>query len=237
MIMNINSKVISLMNFADSYTVKTRAQLFQNELNWISAKTGRMPSQALFIPYAYKGGNYPGFFRDVADIFSLSGVRLTDITTGDPAGLIAAAEAIVVCGGDITALINKLKSLITPAFNPFNTLKDRINSGIPYIGWNEGSAIISPKYFGAPSTLLSPGINACPFQIITNYKDPSQNRNSVKNYLLTNTFISKAIAMTDVYDGSSVRLEESGSGMIDNATVPYPLVITYKIVNGNLEES
>lgn len=225
------------MNFADSYTVKTRAPLFQNELNWISAKTGRTPSQALFIPYAYKGGNYPGFFREVADIFFQAGVKLKDIASGGPAALIAEAEALVVCGGDITALISKLNSLVTPEFNPYNAVKDRINNGIPYIGWNEGSAVISPKYFSPPSNILSPGIDACPFQIITNYKDPAQNRNHVKNYLMANPFISKAIAHTDVHDGGSIRLEESGAGIIDGATVSYPLVIRYKIVNGNLEES
>ena len=228
---------MSLMNFADSYTVKTRALLFQNELNWVSAKTGKMPSQALFISYAYKGGNFPVFFHDVADIFNHSGVKLTDIASGDPAALINNAEAFVVCGGDITALINKLTSLVTPEFNPFNAIKYRINSGISYIGWNEGSAIASPKYFGPPSNVLSPGINACPYQIIANYKDPAQNRNSVKNYLTANSFIDMAVAMADVPDGSSVRLEESGSGILLSHTVPYPLVIRYKMVSGTLQES
>jgi hypothetical protein len=235
--MIINKKAMSLMNFADSYLVKTRALLFQNEINWISAKTGSKPSKALFIPYAYKGSNYPGFLYDVSNICAKAGVNLTDITTGDPASLIASAEAFVVCGGDITALINKLTSLITTDFNPFNALKERVNCGVPYIGWNEGSAIISPKFFGPPSTIISPGINTCPFQIITNYKDPAQNRIHIKNYLLANPFISKAISLTDVNDGSTVRLEESGSGILDSSPSPYPLVIRYKIVNGNLEES
>lgn len=228
---------MSLMNFADSYNVKTRVQQFQNELNWISGKTGKMPSQALFISYAYKGGNFPVFFHDVAEIFSQAGVKLTDIASGDPSTLINTAEAFVVCGGDIAALINKLASLVTPVFNPFNAIKYRINSGISYIGWNEGSAIISPKYFGPPSNVLSPGINACPYQIITNYKDPAQNRNFVKNYLVANSFIDMAVALAEAPDGSSVRLEESGSGMILSVTVPYPLVIRYKIVGGDLQES
>jgi len=235
--MNVNTKVMSLMNFTDSYTVKTRALLFQNELNWLSAKAGSNPSHALFISYAYKGNSYPDFFRAIEDIFAQAGVILTDIASGDPASLIATAETLVVCGGDITALMNKLTSLITPVFNPFNALKDRVNSGIPYMGWNEGSAIISPKFFLPPANTLSPGIDASPFQIITNYKNPAQNRNNIKNYLQANSFISKAICMVDRQDGTSVRLEESGSGMLDSATAPYPLVIRYKLVNGNLEES
>lgn len=235
--MIVKTKAMSLMNFADSYSVKTRALLFQKELNWISSKTGGMPSQAIFIPYAYKGSNYAVFFNEVEQIFAQANVILTDIASGDPATLIAGAKAFVVCGGDITALINKLTGLVNPAFNPFDAIKDRINSGIPYIGWNEGSAIISPKYFAPPATLVSSGINACPIQIINNYKDPVQNRNYVKSYLLANPFIIKAIAQTDVQDGGSVRLEDTGAGIIDSATVPYPFVIRYQIVNGNLDES
>jgi hypothetical protein len=237
MIMDAIKIALSLMNFPDSYTVKTRALIFQNELNWIASKTGKMPSSALFISYAYKGSNYNGFFLDTAAIFAKAGVKLVDITSGDPAALIMSAEAIVTCGGDITALMSKLNSLVTPAFNPFLAIRDRILGGTPYIGWNEGSALISPKYFMPPSTIIPQGINAFPIQIITNYKDPVQNRLNIKNYLITNPFISKAIAMTDVADGSSTRLEESGSGIIDSSTLPFPQVIRYKIVNGNLEES
>lgn len=228
---------MSLMNFADSYALKTRTTLFQNEFSWIVSKTGRVTSQALFIPYAYKGSNYPGFFNDASAIFGQAGIKLTDITSGDPATLIANAEAIVACGGDVMTLINKLNSMVTGTFNPFNALKNRINAGVPYIGWNEGSAIISPKFFGPPSNVLSPGINASPFQIINNYKDPAQNRTYIKSYLQANSFISKAICQIDQMDGTTVRLEESGSGMIDSATAPYPLVIRYKIVDGNLEET
>jgi len=231
------TKVLTLMNFKDSYIVSTRDQLFQDELDWVLLRIGTRPSEALFISYAYKGTNYPLYFNDLSNIFTAKGIRLTDITSGNPANLIAASQIIVVGGGDITTFLNKMNSLITPSFNPFEAIKNRVDSGVPYIGWNEGSAVISPKFFEPPSNILSPGINASPFQIISNYKDPAQSRNYIKNYLQANPSINKAICLVNRPDGSSVRLEDSGGGILSIPTEPYPYIINYKIVNGNLQES
>jgi peptidase E len=231
------TKVMTLMNFQDSNDVSARVQLFQDELDWVFLKTGTLASEALFIPYAYKGTNYTSYFKDLSYIFSTKGIKLTDITSGNPANLIAAAQIIVIGGGDITTFLSKMNSLVTPVFNPYTAIKSRVDTGIPYIGWNEGSAVCSPKYFNPPSTVLSPGINASPFQIVTNYTNPAQSRNDIKNYLQANPSISKAICLVNRPDGSSVRLEDSGGGILSIPSDPYPYIINYEIVNGNLQES
>jgi len=237
--MNFITKALTLMNFQDSYRVSLRGKLFQDEMNWVFLKTGIHPSDALFISYAYKGDNYPAYFQGVTDIFAKAGIKLNDIASGDPAALIATAKVIVVGGGDIATFMNKMNGLITPAFNPYIAIKNKVEGGVPYIGWNEGSGIISPKYFVPPSNSLLTGINVSPFQIVGNYVSSAANKKAIFDFLVANPAIKKVICQVDRPggDGTSVRLEESGSGMIDSPTAPFPTVINYKIVNGVLIES
>jgi hypothetical protein len=99
----------------------------------------------------------------------------------------------VIGGGDINRLIGAFNSLIYRIFNPYTALKAKIDSGTGFLGWNEGSAIISPKYFAPPAILLPQGIAASPFQIVNNFRngDP-QSRPSILNYLKNNTLIKKS---------------------------------------------
>jgi hypothetical protein len=238
--MKVITKAMTLMNFEDSYDVSLRNQLFQDELDWVFFKSGFRPSEALFISYAYKGGDYPAYFNEVSTVFAQAEIMLTDITSGNPAVQIANAKTIVFGGGDYTVLINKMNSLITPTFNPYLAIKNRLETGIPYIGWNEGSSIISPTYFTPPASAIQNSINGCPFQIICNYLDSPQNRASIFDFLVDRPAIKKVITQEIDQarpDGSSVRLEESGAGMIDSATAPFPTVIRFKIVNGILVAS
>lgn len=232
-------KVMTLMNLQDSYDVNPEILVFQKELDWVFLKAGLHPGNALFIPYAYKGTNYLQYFKDISGIFATKGIVLTDITSGNPAVLIAAAKLIVVGGGDITTFMNKMNSLITPTFNPFTAIKDRIDNSVPYIGWNEGAGIISPKYFTPPSNPQFTGIGASlPFQIVCNYQNSPLSKTTIFNFLNTNNTIKKVICQVTKPDGgSSVRLEDTGAGMINSATDPYPVVINFEIVGGVLKES
>lgn len=225
------------MNFPDSYKVAAMERLIYTELDWVFLKSGARPPDALFVSYAYKGSDYPAYFREVYNVFDKAGINLIDLAAShDPAALIASAKAIVVGGGDITTFINKMSSL---NFDAYLAIKNRIESGIPYIGWNEGSGIISPKYFSPPLNAIPAGINASPFQIVCHYLNSALNRKSIFDFLIANPVIKQAICQVDRPDpdGSSIRLEEAGSGMIDSATAPFPTVIRYKIVNGQLQES
>jgi hypothetical protein len=229
-------KALSLMSFQSGYAVSGRDQLFQNELNWLFLKTGSKPIDALFVSYAYKGTDYPSYFQQVSDIFRREGISLADISSGDPATLINSAKMIVVGGGDINTFLSRMNSLITPEFNPYVAIFTTVQNGIPYLGWNEGSVIASPKYFAPPASASAAGINASPFQILCNYSDSPLNRNAIFSYLSTNPSVKKVIAEIDQLkpDGTSVRLEDTGAGMIDSATAPFPIVTRFKIVNGVL---
>ena len=227
------------MNFPDSYKVTDKDALFQTEISWVFQKAGVSPTDALFVSYAYKGPDYQDYFRQVKDVFAKANVSIIDITSGNAATLIANAKAIVIGGGDIATFVTKMDLLKTSTFNPYTAIRDRVLAGVPYIGWNEGSGVVSPKYFIPDTNATTTGIDGSPFQIVCHYTNSAQNRTTIFNYLKANPFISKLICQTEqlVYDGSSVRLEESGGGMIDSGTEPFPTVIRYKIVNGALQES
>jgi len=231
------SKILSLMRFQDSYLISPRGMLFENELKWVFQKTGSKPEEALFISYAYLGNDYPAYFSQVSDIFKKQGVKLTDITSGNPEELIANARFIVIGGGDIGTFYKKMDSLITPAFNPYLAILDSVQHGVPYMGWNEGSGVISPKYFMPPANALLAGINGSPFEIICNYPDSPQSDAAILNFLLTNTTIPEVAGQPQTSGSGnegSVRLEETGGGIILTPTVPFPFVIRYKVVNGVL---
>lgn len=235
--MKNKSMILSLMRFQDSYLISPRGLLFENELNWVFQKTGSKPGDALFISYAYMGNDYPAYFSQVSDIFKKAGIHLTDIISGNPEELIVNARFIVIGGGDIATFYKKMDSLITLVFNPYLAILDSIQHGVPYMGWNEGSGVISPKYFLPPENALLPGINGSPFQIICNYLDSPQSDSAILNFLLTNATIPEVVGQPQTSGSGnegSVRLEETGGGIILTPTVPFPFVIRYKVVNGIL---
>lgn len=232
-----SKKALALMNFANSYAVSARSSLFQGEINWVIAKSGFKPGNALFIPYACKGTDEATYVNDVAKEFAKAGIPLTDIKSGDPATLIAAAEAIVIGGGDYATLIAKLDSLKTPKFNPYVAIKNRVDARVPFFGWNEGSTIISPKYVTPAINSVADGINFSPFEIVCNFRDSQAVRGLIFNFLNTNPVVRKLItqpAEEFMPDGTSVRLEEAGGGMLESSTAPFPIVIRFEIVNGVL---
>lgn len=231
------TKALSIMNFQDSSDISYRSQLFTDEINWLTSKTGNV-NEALLIPYAYTGSLYSAYVKQIKDIFTPLNINLVDINSGVASSLILNAKMIVIGGGDINALVTKLNVLKTPTFDPYAALKNCINNGIPFLGWNEGAVISSPKYFNPASTTTYPGIGASVFQMVCNYTNSLSNKNVIKNYLLNNPAVKKVICQVAQLkdDKSSVRLEESGGGMIDSQTEPYPIVIHFEIVNGNLVE-
>lgn len=232
-------KIFTLMNFQDSYSLTTRNQLFLNELNWMAGKVS-LPANALFIPYAYAGTNYSTFFNQVVSVFSQANITITDINSGNPQALLNAANMIVMCGGSYSSFKAKMDQLKAGGFDAYAAIKARTDSGVPCMGWNQGSGAVSPYLFTPPSQPIGSGINGSfPFQIITNYTNNQTNRDAIKTLLLASPNITQAICQVNSPggDGTSVRLEETGSGMLDSGTAPYPIIIHYRIVGGQLIES
>jgi peptidase E len=213
------TKFISLTNFRNGYDVSVRKDFILAELDWLFSKVSN-PGEALFIPYAYKGTSYSAFFNDLQIIFDLRHLKLVDINdknAGTPQDLIIKAKMYVFCGGDLAALLGGLNALKTAAFDPYKAIRTNVENGVPYLGWNEGSVIVSPLEYTFPNNTLLAALKVSDYQIIRNYSNSADvTNNPIKEFLSKNRGIRLAFAMVDTLkeDKTSVRLEESGAGMI-----------------------
>jgi dipeptidase E len=96
--------------------------------------------RVLFIPYADVMGAFDGYRARVQQAFDEMDVEVRSIhESSDVVRAINDAESIVVGGGNTFRLLSILQeqSLLDP-------LRERILTGIPYIGWSAGSVLASP---------------------------------------------------------------------------------------------
>jgi peptidase E len=227
------------MDFFDGYQVSTRKDFILDELDWLFTKTSN-PQEALLVSYAYKGADFTSFLSDLQMIFDAKGIHLTDIKdthAGTPKELINNAGMFVFCGGDLASLISGLNALKVAGFDPYPVIKNKIENGIPYLGWNEGSVIASALEYNFPNNTILSALKCVPYEFFRNYtNNDNTSANPIKQFLTQNTGIKMAFAMVDRLkeDKSSVRLEESGGGLL-YSIIGKPLVTRYYLdTSGNL---
>jgi hypothetical protein len=238
--------IMSLLNIADSYNVSGDSAFFTEELNWMVAETGAPPAEALFITYPYTGPNYGAFFQSVETIFANfdplhypNGIKLVGIDSGNPESLIKSARMFVIPGGEIKTFITLLNQLITPTFNPWLVIKSMVLSGTPFLAWNEGASLVSPKPFSLPSTDLTTTLGISPYQIITNYTASAANKTLIKTLLQNNPSvqIASGMASTLVAERSKSRLEDKGAGILQTRMPGIPTITNYFLAGGILKEN
>ncbi len=130
--------------------------------------------QVLFIPFARPSGiSHEQYSRKARERFGTMGLELTGVeAASDPREAVEAAEAIFVGGGNTFLL---LKGLYDAGL--VDTIRERVASGIPYVGTSAGSNVAGltigttndmPIVF--PSTFDALGL--VPFNINPHYLDP-----------------------------------------------------------------
>ncbi len=229
------------MNFKDGDDVLSRRDFILNELDWLFTKTGK-PSDALLVSYAYRGADFDAFFTNLQSIFDARNIKLVKITdqaAGTPKELITNAKMFVVCGGDLAALIAGLNALKVGGWNPYPVIKSKIDNRIPYLGWNEGSVITSGIEFNFPNNPVTASVKVGDYELIRNYvNNNNTSNNPIKQCLINNKLtVKRVFAMTDTApetkeDKSSVRLEESGGGLL-SVIIGDPLVTEYYLDQNN----
>lgn len=101
---------------------------------------GDKPVTALFIPYAAVTFSYDTYCEKVEERFSEIGHHIVGIHTfADPVQAIHKAEAIVVGGGNTWQLVRMLHEN-----NLMNPIREKVFSGVPYIGWSAGANVACP---------------------------------------------------------------------------------------------
>lgn len=101
---------------------------------------GEKPVNAIFIPYAAVTFSYDEYCEKVEERFAEVGHHIMGIHTfSNPGKALEEANAIVVGGGNTWQLVRMLheKKLM-------NLLREKVFSGIPYIGWSAGSNVACP---------------------------------------------------------------------------------------------
>lgn len=104
--------------------------------NFLAGRARRV----LLIPYASVLEPYETLEAKTAHAFEQLGLFVESIHRyGDPAKAIERADVIAVSGGNTFVLLQRLHAarLIEP-------LRERVEGGIPYVGWSAGANIASP---------------------------------------------------------------------------------------------
>lgn len=128
--------------------------------------------EVLFIPYAGITFSYDEYLEKVQSRFDEIGVKVRSVHQyKDPATAITKAEAIVVGGGNTFALVKKMQEQ-----GLIQVIRERVNAGIPYVGWSAGSNVTCPTLCTTNDMpIVEPqsfnAIGLIPFQINPHYLD------------------------------------------------------------------
>jgi dipeptidase E len=161
----------------------TRLLLFSNSTNagepyldytlpYIREFLGNNKIHALFIPYAGVTITWDKYLEQVANKLKLAGIKLSSIhQQQDCIKAVREAEMIIIGGGNTFHLLKALQDnkLLEP-------IRNRVNEGMPYIGWSAGSNMACPTIrttndmpVAEPRDFNALGL--VPFQINPHYTD------------------------------------------------------------------
>lgn len=126
----------------------------------------------LFVPFAGVRISYDDYMARVRDKFAELGYGIDGLhAAGDPLRAVSEAEAIVIGGGNTFHLVHALYG-----GGVIDAIRDRVRSGVPYIGWSAGSNVACPTLrttndmpIVEPPSFRTLGL--VPFQINPHYTD------------------------------------------------------------------
>jgi dipeptidase E len=151
-------------NFGEEYLGYTKTE--------IKDFLGSSYKRILFIPYAGVTVNWDDYAAKVKSVFNEIGCDILPIhKESDPVNAVQNAEVIVIGGGNTFYLVHMLHKT-----GIINVIREKINSGTPYIGWSAGSNVACPTLCTTNDMpIIQPAsfncINLIPFQINPHYTD------------------------------------------------------------------
>lgn len=128
----------------------------------------------LFIPFAGVTMSYGVYTNTVKGVFNEMGHDIVGINEFEnPKEAIKNCEALAVGGGNTFRLFQQLHEL-----NLIDTINQRINEGMPYMGWSAGSNTCCPHlYTTNDMPIVQPksfeGLGQIPFQLNVHYTNES----------------------------------------------------------------
>lgn len=133
---------------------------------------GSLPGPVAFIPFAGVTLTFDAYSESVSQVFGSMGYSIQSIhAADDKKRLLQEASAIVVGGGNTFTLLAKMY-----AYDLLNVVRERVDAGIPYIGWSAGANLACPtlKTTNDMPIVMPPSfeaLNLVPFQINPHYHE------------------------------------------------------------------
>lgn len=144
----------------------------EHALNDISSFFGNSVKNIAFVPYAGVTISHDDYTRKVSEVFEQLGYSIRSVhTVEDPVRLIQSCDGIAVGGGNTFMLLKTMQEN-----GVLEAIKEKVNDGIPYIGWSAGSNMACPTIrttndmpIAEPESFNALGL--IPFQINPHYLD------------------------------------------------------------------
>ncbi len=177
----------------------------------IKAFLGERSLQIAFIPFAAIGNEYEEYTSMVRKGLETLPHTIDTVTPANAKALIEKAAVIMVGGGNTFKLLHDIY-----AFKLLDIIRDKVNSGVPYIGWSAGANITGPT-IGTTNdmpVIAPPNFNALgllPFQInphYTNAKPPGHNGETRDQRLQEFLLVNPGVPIVGMPEGTALRLDK-----------------------------
>lgn len=170
------------------------------------------PQNALFIPYAGISVGFDKYIEMVRKAFKPIALNITSIHNKPHLKqAVAKADCIIIGGGNTFCLLKTLQE-----FDLSESIRQKVKSGTPYIGWSAGSNIACPTICTTNDMpIVQPrnfsALNLIPFQINPHYTDLKQKDHAgetremrINEYLIENP----GMFVTGLREGTLFRIED-----------------------------
>jgi dipeptidase E len=184
---------------------------------------GAQIKSVLFVPFAGVTRSYDEYAEAVSRRFEEMNYELVPIhKTADAVEAVRSAEAIAVGGGNTFHLLRELYETAL-----VETIKERVEAGVPYIGWSAGSNVACPTIRTTNDMpIVEPqsfkALDLVPFQINPHYTDETLTNHSgetreqrIAEFLKANS----TVTVVGLREGSMLRIEGARIKLLGEKTV------------------
>ena len=196
---------------------------FNHAKDWVAGFLTESVKEVLFIPYADVRKKYDEYTGMVNEAFSGYPVRFTSIHTyADPVRAVSEADAIAVGGGNTFKLLQQLYH-----FQVMETLVEKVNAGMPYIGWSAGANVACPTMkttndmpVAEPPSFTA--LNLVPFQINAHYTEavlPDHRGETRRERLEEFIEENPGVYVAALPEGTALRIAGSGVALLGNKKI------------------
>lgn len=192
-------------------------------LDAISDFLGMGVTDVLFIPYASVIEGYDYIADKTRELFHTRGYKLVSIHHQSyTVEAINRAQAIVIGGGNTFHLLRTLQDL-----HLLQSIRERVNSGVPYIGWSAGANVACPTIkttndMPIVSTESLDALNLIPFQINPHYTDlnpPGFHGETRERRILEFTRVNPDTYAVGLPEGGMLRIDDQRIQLLGCDTV------------------